>query len=937
MKITNLILYYLYSIKLLQKMLRSITKKIFCSANDREIRKLQETVKIINDIEKNYITLSDDGLKEQTNILKSRLKAGETLDQILPQAFAVVREAAKRTLGIRAFDVQLIGAMVLHKGMIAEMKTGEGKTFVAVFSAYLNALTEKGVHVVTVNDYLAKRDSEWMGKIYEFLGLSVGCVLQQMTDEQRQKAYNCDITYGTNSEFGFDYLRDNMKIEKERLSQREFYYAIVDEVDSILIDEARTPLIISGATNDNSKLYIDINNVIKKVEDSLCSIDEKERTVVLTEEGTEYVEKVLKNLGIIDTTSNLYDLQNMNIVHHVNQALKAHKLFKNEVDYMVKDGQVLLVDEFTGRIMDGRRFSDGLHQALEAKEGVKIQNENQTLASITYQNYFRLYPKLAGMTGTAMTESVEFEQIYNLRVIEVPTNVPVQRKDEDDVIYKTENAKYKAIIKQIKECYNKNQPVLVGTVSIEKSERLSKMLKVEKIPHNVLNAKYHEKEAYIIAQAGKPKAITIATNMAGRGTDIKLGGTAEFEIKEIENSDILSEKEKRSRINRLENEIKENREIVVEAGGLFILGTERHESRRIDNQLRGRSGRQGDVGTSKFFLSLQDDLMRIFGTDKLAGMLTKLGLKDDEAIVHPWISKSLEKAQKKVENIHYEMRKNVLKYDDVVNTQRKVIFEQRRDIMFADSIEPEIDYIIKTKNTELIDFFIPVKSKLEECDIDGLKSELNRIYGTDFYLTEYIKNNIKTVNRNSILEKLQTEVDIFFGDKVKEYGQEVIKTMQKHIYLLTIDRFWKDHLYALDKMRQGIGLRAYGQKDPLLEYKKEAYELFETLMYNISDEIIMILAKAKISIESPIQKQIRVSNSGNIKDNRQELVNQMSFIQSQKEGILNNVGKQETIINRAKDVNFNPNDKSTWGRVGRNDLCPCGSGKKYKQCCGKIE
>ena len=888
-------------------MLKDITKKIFSSANDREVLRLRNIVKKVNELEKNYITMSDDGLREQTNILKSRLKAGETLDQILPYAFAVVREAGKRTLGIRAFDVQLIGGIVLHQGKIAEMKTGEGKTFVAVFAAYLNALTEKGVHVVTVNDYLAKRDAEWMGQVYKFLGLSVGCILQNMGEESRREAYNCDITYGTNSEFGFDYLRDNMKIFKEELCQRDFNFAIVDEVDSILIDEARTPLIISGATDDNSKLYIDVNNVIKNLSDDLCVIDEKERTVVLTEDGNEWVESKLKNNKIIDENSNLYDLSNVNVVHHVNQALKAHKLFKNEVDYMVKDGQVLLVDEFTGRVMDGRRFSDGLHQALEAKEGVKIQNENQTLASITYQNYFRMYPKLSGMTGTAMTEAVEFEYIYNLKVVEIPTNIPVHRKDEDDVIYKTEVEKYKAIVRQIRECYDRGQPVLVGTVSIEKSEKLSKLLKAEKIPHNVLNAKYHEKEAYIVAQAGKPYSITIATNMAGRGTDIKLGGNIDFEIQEIKNNESLTEEEKNNKINELSKKLEEDKQKVIDSGGLFILGTERHESRRIDNQLRGRSGRQGDVGASKFFLSLEDDLMRIFGSDKLASMLTKLGLKDDEAIVHPWISKSLEKAQKKVENIHYEMRKNVLKYDDVVNTQRKVIFEQRKDIMFANSIDPEIRYIINDKNKELLDIYVPNKSNVDEWDIDGLDSELTRIYGFDSNYREYVKTTLN-VSKEEILKQLNKKVNDIFDNKFKEYGEEVVNTMQKHIYLLTIDRFWKDHLYSLDKLRESIGLRAYGQKDPLLEYKKEAYDMFETLMYNISEEVISILSKVRISIEN--QEMPRIQANRNIQENRQDFVDAINFMKQQKEGVL---------------------------KSSRNDPCPCGSGKKYKQCCGKAE
>ena len=908
-------------------MLKGLAKKIFSSANDREVARLKNVVKKVNELEKNYITMSDEGLREQTNILKSRLKAGETLDQILPYAFAVVREAGKRTLGFRAFDVQLIGGIVLHQGKIAEMKTGEGKTFVAVFAAYLNALEEKGVHVVTVNDYLAKRDAEWMGQVYKFLGLSVGCVLQNMSDESRKKAYECDITYGTNSEFGFDYLRDNMKIDKEELCQRDFNFAIVDEVDSILIDEARTPLIISGATDDNSKLYVDVNNVIKNIDDNLCVIDEKERTVVLTEDGTEWVEKKLKNNKIIDENTNLYDLINVNIVHHVNQALKAHKLFKNEVDYMVKDGQVLLVDEFTGRIMDGRRFSDGLHQALEAKEGVRIQNENQTLASITYQNYFRMYPKLAGMTGTAMTESVEFEYIYNLKVIEIPTNVPVRRKDEDDVIYKTENEKYKAIVKQIKECHEKGQPVLVGTVSIEKSEKLSKLLKAERLSHNVLNAKYHEKEAYIIAQAGKPAMITIATNMAGRGTDIKLGGNNDTEIQDIKNNETLTEEQKSEAIKRLTDEIEENKKKVIEAGGLFILGTERHESRRIDNQLRGRSGRQGDVGVSKFFLSLEDDLMRIFGSERLSSMLTKLGLKDDEAIVHPWISKSLEKAQKKVENIHYEMRKNVLKYDDVVNTQRKVVFEQRRDIMFANSIDPEIRYIITDKNKELLDIYIPNKSHVDEWDMEGLDSEMKRIYGLDTNYVEYVKTNLN-VSREGILEQINNKTNEIFDDKIKEYGENIVNTIQKHIFLLTIDRLWKDHLYSLDKLRQSIGLRAYGQKDPLLEYKKEAYNLFETFMYNINEEVLSILSKVKLKIETAETPRI-----ANMNENRQDFVDKINLLQRQK---AMNDAHHETFVTRSKE-GFDPKNKETWGRVGRNDLCPCGSGKKYKQCCGKVK
>ena len=642
-------------------------------------------------------------------------------------------------------------------------------------------------------------------------------------------------------------------------------------------------MIISGATSDNSNLYITVNNIISKVDNSLCSIDEKERTVVLTEEGTEYVEKALQNAGLVDVCDNMYNIKYVNIVHHVNQALKAHKLFKNEVDYMVKDGQVLLVDEFTGRIMDGRRFSDGLHQALEAKEGVKIQNENQTLASITYQNYFRMYPKLAGMTGTAATEAVEFEYIYNLKTIEIPTNVPVRRKDEDDVIYKTTDAKYRAIVEQIKECNARKQPVLVGTVSIEKSEKLSRMLKNIGIKHNVLNAKYHEKEAYIIAQAGKPGAVTIATNMAGRGTDIKLGGSIDSDLYEIEKSDNLTDQQKVDAINKLQEENRINKEIVVNAGGLYILGTERHESRRIDNQLRGRSGRQGDIGTSKFFLSLEDDLMRIFGSDKLAGMLTKLGMEDDDAIYHPWISKSLERAQKKVENMHYEMRKNVLKYDDVVNTQRKVIFEERKDIMFANSIEPEIEYMVKEKNSELINTFTPPKTNVNSWNIDGLKQEVLRVYGINFDIKDYVNSNLE-VNSSKILEMLSEEVNKIFEEKANLYGKDIIRIMQKHIMLLTIDKLWKDHLYMLDKVRQSIGLRAYGQKDPLIEYKKEAYDLFEDLMYKISEDSISILAKVKLKEEKPnkVQKQVNSSESDNINEVRKDFLNIMGTAKSRR-------------------------------------------------------
>jgi preprotein translocase subunit SecA len=762
------------------------------------------------------------------------------------------------------------------------------------------------VHIVTVNDYLAKRDAEWMGVVHKFLGLRVGCVLQGMSDIERQMAYDCDITYGTNSELGFDYLRDNMKIEKESLCQREFNYVIIDEVDSILIDEARTPLIISGATEDNSKLYVDIDNIVKNIKDDLCSIDEKEKTVILTEDGTEYIEKVLKQRSLIGTTSGLYDISNIDVVHHVDQALKAHKLFKNEVDYMIKDGQVYIVDEFTGRIMEGRRFSDGLHQALEAKEGVKIQNENQTLASITYQNYFRMYPKLSGMTGTALTEATEFEYIYNLKVVEIPPNLPITRIDEEDAVYKTEGGKYKAIISQIKECYGRKQPVLVGTVSIEKSELVSKFLRAEGIPHNVLNAKYHEKEAFIIAQAGKPSAITIATNMAGRGTDIKLGGNIDYELKSIEENQELNPEEKKRLEEKLNAELEENRKIVLEAGGLYILGTERHESRRIDNQLRGRSGRQGDIGQSKFFISLQDDLMRIFGSEKLMGVLTTLGMKDDEAIVHPWISKSLEKAQQKVENIHYEARKNVLKYDDVLDTQRKVIFEQRRDIIFANDISPEVMYIAEEKNRELVDRYTTDSSK--EMDWVALDREVQNIYGLSVNFKQSFDKEHEN-NTSYVFDTLSKATKDAIGEKMNKHGEDVVKRMEKYVFLMTIDRFWKEHLHILDKVRQGIGLRAYGQKDPLLEYKKEAFDLFENLLYNINETTLRIIFKAKIDVNEDLQREIEARRK------RQKL--------------------EETRSKLIKTMSVNEQEPIKGEKVGRNDLCPCGSGKKYKHCCGK--
>ena len=913
-----------------------LVRRIFTSSSNKEIKKLQCIVDKINALEKNYITMSDEGLRAQTDILRARLKAGESLNDILPYAFAVVREASKRVLGLRHFDVQLIGGIVLHRGEIAEMKTGEGKTLVATLPSYLNALEGKGVHVVTVNDYLAKRDAEWMGGIHRFLGLTVGCVLHEMDDAERKAAYNCDITYGTNSEFGFDYLRDNMKYSLESMCQRPFNYAIVDEVDSILIDEARTPLIISGPTDDNSDLYRKVNDVIKRIPDGYFNVDEKDRQVSFSEEGNEWVEKEFKKVGLINEKDSLYDVKYMDLIHHANQALKAHKLFKNEVDYIVKDGQVYIVDEFTGRIMEGRRFSDGLHQALEAKEGVEVQNENQTLASITYQNYFRMYPKLAGMTGTAMTEASEFEFIYGLKTVEIPTNKPVKRIDEDDCIFKNMDGKFKAIANQVEDCYKRKQPVLIGTVSIEKSELLSNLLDKKHIPHQVLNAKYHERESKIVAQAGVPGTVTIATNMAGRGTDIMLGGNADFLIKDMY-TQIEDPEERKVEEAKIRKKVEENKKIALEAGGLYILGTERHESRRIDNQLRGRSGRQGDPGNSKFFLSLEDDLLRIFGSDKLGGMLGKLGLKDDEAIVHPWISKSVEKAQKKVENAHYEIRKNVLKYDDVVNEQRLIIFEQRMDIIKAHDVSEEINYLREEKNRELLDRYVPEKSHKDQWNIEALQKEIERVYGECFNINEFMNGcNIK---RNQLLEKINEYTSELYKKKEEMYGAGLIREVEKRIMLMTIDKYWKEHLYNLDKLRQGINFRAYAQKDPLIEYKKESFELFEELLYNMNEETLIRLFHIVINTSTLNNNESFFSlkeeqDQKKLQYNRAELLNSMNKKLSQEP---QNMVKQSTAHNRVNPIDRDPKDPSTWGRVKRNDPCPCGSGKKYKQCCGKVE
>ena len=832
----------------------------------------------------------------------------------MPEAFATVREAAKRTLGQRHYDVQLIGGIVLHKGMISEMKTGEGKTLVATLAAYLNAIEQKGVHVVTVNDYLAKRDAEWMGQIYRFLGLTVDYIIHEKNDEQRKAAYNADITYATNNELGFDYLRDNMKFSLDERVQRDFNYAIVDEVDSILIDEARTPLIISGAAEDSSEKYILVNNIIKNLTSSDYEKDEKAKNVTLTEAGMEHVEQLLKKAGLI-TEGGLYDIKNVQLVNHVNQALRANIMFTKDVDYLVRDGKVLIIDEFTGRIMEGRRYSDGLHQALEAKEGVDIQSENQTLASITFQNYFRLYPKLAGMTGTAMTEETEFSDIYNLTCVEIPTNRPVIRKDEHDCIYRTEKEKYKAIIDTIKECHAKGQPVLVGTTSVEKSEIIAKMLKDQTdIKFEVLNAKHHEREAAIVAEAGVYGAVTIATNMAGRGTDIQLGGNPDVALKKR-----LTGNETPEEIAKLKEDIKaeinENKEKVLQAGGLYILGTERHESRRIDNQLRGRSGRQGDPGTSKFFLSLEDDLMRIFGSERMSEVLRRLGLPEGEALVHPFISKALEKAQQKVEERNFDIRKSLLKYDDVMNEQRKVIYEQRKELMSADDISETILDMRHDYLSSLISLCIPAGTSKEDWDLPRLKQDLFNTTGLNLPVEEMAEqSNIDSVD---MTEQLLKEIDNQIAAKNASVPSSILHLVEKSIMLQTLDQLWKDHIATLDLMRHTIGLRAYGQKDPLNEYKREAFNMFSDMLDLLKEKVTVLICRTIIQQSSDQDIREQEQRRQNLKMN--------AFHES-----LNGENPKET-----KDSS-NIIEHPEWRNIPRNSPCPCGSGKKYKHCHGKV-
>ena len=869
--------------------LNSVLNSVFGSSNDRKLKKFNSQVVAINQLEADFEKLTDKDLKNKTLEFKARISSGESLDNILVEAFAVVREAGKRTLGQRHFDVQLLGGLVLNQGNISEMKTGEGKTLVATLPVYLNALEEKGVHVVTVNDYLAKRDSEWMGQIYNFLGMTVGTITSDLDEEEKRKSYQADITYGTNNEFGFDYLRDNMKYNMDQLVQRGHNFAIVDEVDSILVDEARTPLIISGQVEDKSQLYNKIDKIIPKISANHIDIDEKSKNVTLTDEGNEFLDELLVKEKLMDIDSSIYDMENVSLVHHVNQALKAHKIFNKDTDYLVKDNQVIIIDEFTGRMMEGRRFSDGLHQALEAKEKVMIQPENRTMASITFQNYFRLYKKLSGMTGTASTESEEFLDIYNLDVISIPPNIKITRKDHDDEIYRTAEEKYNAIIESIIESNKKGQPVLVGTTSIERSEYLSKLLKNKKIDHSVLNAKYHQQEAEIIAQAGSYGKVTIATNMAGRGTDIQLGGADNPE---------------------------DGKTKTINAGGLYVIGTERHESRRIDNQLRGRSGRQGDAGESKFYLSLEDDLMRIFGSDRLDLILKKLGLEEGESIVHPWINTALERAQKKVESRNFEIRKTLLKFDNVMNDQRKVIFEQRLDLLKEENVNETIHEMRLEVVSEILNKAIPENSFIDDWDSELIEKEVKRI----FNLKAPIKNWLKDTEIDS--EQLEAKLNEYFDEeylkKRKGFGEQISDSIEKSILMQIIDQNWTDHLGQLEDLRQIVGIRGYGQRDPLNEYKSESFLLFENLLNKFREDVTRTLFHIRMVSDEAIEKLNENNNQIETHHNKDE-----------------NINKNKTIINKTKNIEIDPNNPSTWGKVGRNELCPCGSGKKYKNCHGK--
>jgi preprotein translocase subunit SecA len=957
-------------------MIGAVARKLFGSSNDRRIRAYRPRVAAINALEKELEALSDEALRARTDEFKKQLAEGATLDDILEPAFATVREAGKRTLGQRHFDVQLIGGMVLHEGKIAEMKTGEGKTLVATAPVYLNALAGRGVHVVTVNDYLAKRDAEWMGQIYKFLGLTVGVIVHGLDDSERKSQYDCDVTYGTNNELGFDYLRDNMKYRLEDMVQRGHVYAIVDEVDSILVDEARTPLIISGPLDDRSEFYNTIDAYIPGLAKEDYELDEKQRTVNLTETGMEKMESRLRDAGQLKSDS-LYDVENVSVVHHVNQALRAHKLFQRDKDYIVRNGEVVIIDEFTGRMMPGRRYSEGLHQALEAKEHQPIQPENQTLASITFQNYFRMYEKLGGMTGTASTEADEFQDIYNLEVLEIPTNMPMVRLDDDDEVYRTATEKFRAILTLIEDCKARGQPVLVGTTSIEKSEQLAEMLRQHGWEQHdfsdpnafaalysgdegaskakvfaILNARYHEQEAYIVSQAGVPGAITIATNMAGRGTDIQLGGNADMRIRqELTDIEDTHEREKGPRAAEIRAQVARLKDKALAAGGLCVLGTERHESRRIDNQLRGRSGRQGDPGHSKFFLSLEDDLMRIFGTDKLDGMLQKLGLRENEAIIHPWINKALEKAQQKVEARNFDIRKNILKFDNVMNDQRKVIFDQRVEWMEDQTVGEVVADMRHTVIDDLVAKHVPEHAYPEQWDVAGLREELKRVLGLELPVDEWAKE--EGIADEEIFSRVERRADEHMAGKVAQWGTDVIRYIEKSILLQSLDHLWREHLVMLDHLRNVIGLRGYGQRDPLNEYKAESFSLFEAMSQSLREAVTAQLMRVEIQAAPPPEQPpapLPMMAAHKIDPTTGE--DEMALALAGAETLARHGIGQATGQTIGQAIGAapaaaagsplagtmparNPQDPQSWGKVGRNEPCPCGSGKKFKHCHGR--
>ena len=910
-------------------MFAAVAKSIFGSANDRYVRGLGKYVDAINGFEPNISALTDDELRGQTELFRQRLANGEKLDQLLPEAFATVREAAIRTLGQRHYDVQLIGGIALHRGEIAEMKTGEGKTLVATLAVYLNALEGKGVHVVTVNDYLARRDADWMGQIYRFLGMNVGVIVPNLSDQERRDAYNADITYATNNELGFDYLRDNMKYSRDQMVQRPFNFAIVDEVDSILIDEARTPLIISGPTDDKSDLYINVDRLVKTLTPADYEKDEKQKSVVLTEDGTEKSERMLEEAGLIEGR-NLYDIANTQVVHHLNQALKANVMFKKNIDYIVKDGKVVIIDEFTGRMMEGRRWSDGLHQAVEAKEGVDIEPENQTLASITFQNYFRMYPKLSGMTGTAMTEAPEFFDIYKMNVVAIPTNVPVLRDDQDDEFYKSMPEKFAAITKEIQAKQATGQPVLVGTVSIEKSEMLSEYFQQAGIKHSVLNARFHEQEAHIVAQAGRIGAVTIATNMAGRGTDIQLGGNLEFRMQDEFSDLVPGTPEYDAQAEKIRAEIVEEKRRVLDAGGLFVLGTERHESRRIDNQLRGRSGRQGDPGLSRFYLSLDDDLLRIFGPQTMFARLMNKNLEDGEAIVSPWISKAIETAQKKVEARNYDIRKQVVEFDDVMNDQRKVIYEQRADIMDAESVNDIITDMRAETAASIVAVSCPPGTYPEQWDVAGLKEGIDAVFGLQPPIDDWLQE--EAVEPEMIIERVQKLSDDAMASKLEGVEPERWNDIEKQILIQTLDHHWKEHLSTLDALRQVIHLRSYAQKKPIDEYKQEAFLLFERLLVSIREEVTRILMRAQLQIEEappPVLPDFITQHLDPFSGD-----DDTADIDAATGTVLSNLPPLN--IPQPQLPQHDPQGEVVEAPISRNAPCPCGSGRKYKHCHGQL-